>query len=407
MTSKIRFGFPSLRVLKNRDFSTLWFGNLLSNIGTWMQQVAEPWLVLSLSNSPILLGVDSFLTDAPIWLLILWGGVLADRRDRKKLILWLQGLQTLCPLLIVLLLLIGKIQVGIVILLSFVVGVTDALSGPAIQSLIPSVVPRGDIGDAIALNSAQFNLSRVLGPFFAGVVMASLGAIGCFGVNVLSYIPFLLAIFLVRLPKRDPVPAEGDSLAEVARSVADRPELRMLLLTVVGTSVLVAPVVTFLPVLVRDVFHRGAAGFGGALSFFGFGGLMGAAVVLYARDNPSRRKVSSWAAAAIGGLLIAVALSPSFELAILCVLLIGMGMVASNTAANSLLQSSIESRFRGRISSLYTLGMRGGMPLGNLITGGVVSHFGVRRALLANGILALAFQASLLAVPSRKRGGTR
>jgi MFS family permease len=167
-----------------------------------MQQVAEPWLVLRLSNSPFLLGLDSFMTDAPVWLLILAGGILADRRDRRTTALFFHSIQAFCPVLLVALLAAGRVQVWMVIALSLVVGVTDAVSGPSINALVPSSVPEEDVPSAVALNSAQVNLSRVLGPFFAGVVRATLGPIVCFALNASSYAPCLLAIYLLRIPSR-------------------------------------------------------------------------------------------------------------------------------------------------------------------------------------------------------------
>jgi len=244
-----------------------------------MQQVAEPWLVLRLSNSAFLLGLDSFMTDAPIWLLILAGGIIADRRDRRRTALLFQSIQVVCPILIVVLLATGRIQVWMIIALSLVVGITDALSGPSINALVPSLVPEEDVPSAVALNSAQFNLSRVLGPFFAGVVMATLGPIVCFALNASSFAPYLLAIYLLRVPSRPSVPIRAGaratsarrSLLEVVAVVAKKRRMREALLTVITTSLFCMPVVTFIPVLVRDAFHLGSKEFGGALSVFGFG----------------------------------------------------------------------------------------------------------------------------------------
>jgi MFS family permease len=269
-----------------------------------MQNVAEPWLVLRLSNSPFLLGLDSFMTDAPVWLLILVGGLLADRRDRRRTALLFQGIQVVCPLLIVALLVTGRIHVWIVIALSLVVGITDALSGPSINALVPSSVPEDDVPSAVALNSAQFNLSRVLGPFFAGAIMATLGPVVCFALNASSYAPYLLAIYLLRIPspptrKREPGSRReraSRSLLEALRAVAKRRRLRSALLTVMITSVFGMPLVTFMPVLVRDAFHLGSTEFGGALSVFGFGGLVGAAIVLPLKTNRHRQILSRMAA---------------------------------------------------------------------------------------------------------------
>ena len=369
-----------------------------------MQQVAEPWLVLRLSNSPFLLGLDSFMTDAPVWLLILVGGLLADRRDRRHTALFFQGIQVVCPILIVVLLATGRIQVWMVIALSLVVGVTDALSGPSINALVPSSVPEDDVASAVALNSAQFNLSRVLGPFFAGVAMATVGPIVCFALNASSYAPYLLAIYLLRIPsppRRRPEAGPRReraraSLLEAFGTIAKRRRLRGAFLTVILTSVFCMPMVTFMPVLVRDAFHLGSGEFGGALSVFGFGGLIGAAVVLPLKTNRHRQILSNLAALGLSALVVAMALDRIFGVLLALVFVAGVLMVASNTAANSILQSSIDGRIRGRVSSMYTLALRGGAPLGNLASGLATSHWGIRRALVVNGLLALACHAALI-----------
>ena len=369
-----------------------------------MQQVAEPWLVLRLSNSPFLLGLDSFMGDAPFWLLILAGGVIADRRDRRRTALIFQAIQAICPILIVVLLATGRIEVWMVIVLSLIVGVTDALSGPSINALVPSSVPEEDVASAVALNSAQFNLSRVLGPFFAGAVMATLGPIVCFALNASSYAPYLLAIYLLRIPPLPSVRGRAEprttiarrSLVEVVAAVAKKRRLRRALLTVFLTSLFSMPTITFLPVLVRDGFHLGSAEFGGALSVFGFGGLVGTAAVLPLKTNRRRQVLSNLAALGLSALIVGTALGRQFGVELALLFVIGAAMVASNTAANSILQSSIDARIRGRVSSLYTLALRGGAPIGNLATGIAVAHFGVRTALLANGIFGFACHAALI-----------
>jgi MFS family permease len=397
-------GAGPLRALRSRNFAILWFGNLLSNTGSWMQNVAEPWLVLRLSDSPFLLGLDSFMGDAPVWGLILIGGLLADRRDRRRTALLFQGIQVVCPLLIVMLLLTGRIRVWMIIVLSLVVGVTDALSGPAINALVPSSVPESDVPSAVALNSAQFNLSRVLGPLLAGVIMATVGPVACFALNATSYAPYLLAIYSLRLPALPRAPhAAGSrrtraraSLLEALETIVRKKRLRRAFLTILVTSVFSMPMISFMPVLVRDAFHLGSSEFGGALSVFGVGGLVGAGTVLLLKTNRQRQILSSLAALTLGALLVAIALDRAFALLLVLVFVAGATMVASNTAANSILQSSIDSRLRGRVSSMYTLAMRGGAPLGSLATGIVATHWGVRLALLVNGSLALACHAALI-----------
>ena len=376
-----------------------------------MQQVAEPWLVLRLSNSPFLLGLDSFVGDAPIWALTLVGGLIADRRDRRKTALFFQGIQVVCPILIVVLLATGRIQVWMVIALSLVVGITDALSGPSLNALVPSSVPEDDVASAVALNSAQFNLSRVLGPFFAGAIMATLGPLVCFALNATSYVPYLLAIYLLRIPSQPAQERQTGSRRERARAslleafgaIAKKRRLRRAFLTVTLTSVFCMPLITFMPVLVRDAFHLGGTEFGGALSVFGFGGLIGAALVVPLKTNRRRQILSNLAALGLSVLVVGLALNRIFAVLLVLVFLAGGLMVASNTSANSILQSSIDGRIRGRVSSMYTLAIRGSAPLGSLATGIVTSYWGVRTAFLINGSLALVCHAALIRRARRAR----
>ncbi len=193
----------SIALLGQRRFGTFWFSSLLANIGTWAQQVAQPWLLLSLGASPFLLGLDTFALSAPVLLLTVVGGGLADRADRRRTIAFFQSIQMLCPVLLVLLLITGTVQAWVVILLSLVVGVTDALSMPSFQSIVPSIVERDQIPSGIALNTTQLNLSRILGPALAGVLMASAGLAGAFAVSALSYVPFILVALWV-LPRTAP-----------------------------------------------------------------------------------------------------------------------------------------------------------------------------------------------------------
>jgi MFS family permease len=389
--------FEPLRLLGTRRFRAFWVGSLLSNIGTWMQNVAEPWLVLSLSGSSILLGLDAFALDAPVLLLTLAGGVLADRRDRRRTILFFQGIQFLCPLALVILLLVGRVEVWMIIALSLVVGITDALSMPAFQAIAPSMVAHDDVRSAVALNSAQFNLSRVLGPAFAGVVMASVGAIGCFSVNALSYLPFLATIAWV-VPRGlnghapEPVPDGRPWFADL-REISARKDLRRALLTVLTTSFFCGPLLAFLPVLVRDVFHADVAHFGGALSAFGVGGLLGAILSLLVVKRVAPARFSSALGALYGLVVIAVALNGTLLTFGVLLVLGGAAMTASNTMANALLQDAAEERIRGQATSLYMLALRGGLSIGNLVAGFAVNAFGVKEALLVNGSLAVAAHA--------------
>jgi predicted MFS family arabinose efflux permease len=386
----------SLSLLLTRRFGTFWFASLLSNIGTWAQQVAQPWLLLSLGASPFLIGLDAFALGAPVWLLTLVGGILADRSDRRRIITSFQSAQMLCPVLLVVLLLTGAVQPWMVIAISLVVGVTDALSMPSFQSIVPSIVERDQIATGLALNSTQFNLSRVLGPALGGVLITTVGAVGCFALNAASYIPFLLVAIWI-LPKRGTAPAGGDMFDRHhpfagVRDIARDPGLRGALLTVLAGSSLCGPLITFCPMLIRDVFHSDVGQFSIAMAAFGAGGMLGAISLLFVDAGRDRGPLAMCFAASYGVIVIAAALDPWLWALPAILVLAGIAMTIANTSANSLLQGTAPAHLRGQTVSLYMLALRGGVSVGSLLTGVAVHLLGVREALLLDGVLALAAQ---------------
>ena len=389
----------SLQLLSTRRFGTFWFASLLSSIGTWAQQVAEPWLLLTLGASSFVIGLDSFAMNAPVLLLTLVGGMLADRSDRRRVILLFQSIQMLCPVAIVVLLLAGRIEAWMILALSLVVGITDALSMPSFQSIVPSIVAPEQIGRALALNSTQFNLSRILGPAIAGALMSSVGVIACFVVSAASYIPFV-GVALWILPRRaargaSPASEPRRPLFAGVRDVLQQRAVRGALLNVLVSSVLCAPLITFVPVLVRDVFQGGAAHFSMAVAAFGVGGLIGAAGLLGVAPGIDQRRLASGFAIGFAVVLVLISLS-SWSLGLPPLLVLaGASMTISNTAANSVLQTSTHPRLLGQAVSLYMLALRGGISLGALITGASVTLFGVQQALFINGLLAVVAQTLL------------
>ncbi len=389
----------SIGLLATRRFGTFVIASLLSNMGTWAQQVAEPWLLLSIGASSLLLGLDSFAASAPVFLLTLLGGVMADRGDRRRIITLFQSIQMLCPIVLVALLLRGGVLPWMVIGLSLVVGVTDALSMPSFQSIVPSIVQRQQIPAALALSSTQFNLSRILGPALAGVVMASVGAIGCFVLNAVSFIPFIgVAIWI--LPRRGQPPAARDRfdrrhLFAGARSVARDPSLRGALLTVLVSSIFCGPLITFAPILVKQAMHREVGDFSLAVTAFGLGGLAGAIVLLSVDPRRDRRILCSLAAVTYATVLVLTAFDPWFWGLPVLLVFAGLAMTISNTSANTHIQSMASAALRGQTVSFYMLAMRGGIALGSLLTGSAISVFGLRETLFVDGTLALILQLAI------------
>ncbi len=391
----------SIALLLTRRFGTFWFASLLANIGTWAQQVAQPWLLLSLGGSPLLLGLDAFASGGPVLLLTFVGGTLADRADRRSVIALFQGIQMLCPVLIVVLLAIGGIRPWIVIAMSLVVGATDALSMPSFQTIVASIVERDRLPAALGLNATQFNLSRILGPAIAGALMASVGAMGAYSVSALSYIPFILVAIWI-LPRSIGGPRDGSLLdrhaaLDALRQVARLPALRGALLTVFVTSLLCSPLLTFCPVLVRDAFAGDVTHFSVAVAAFGVGGLLAATGLLAVGPLRDRRPLVSGFAIVFAAVLIVVALDPLAWALPVLFMLAGVAMTAGNVSANACLQVAAPLELRGRSVSLYMIAMRGGLSLGALATGASVHAFGIRPALLLNGALALVLQIAVAA----------
>lgn len=389
----------SVRLLCTKRFGTFWFASLLANIGTWAQQVAQPWLLLTLGASSFLVGLDAFALGAPVLLLTLVGGVLADHADRRRIIAVFQSIQMLCPVVLVALLLAGILRPWEVIVISLVVGITDALSMPSFQTIVPSIVERQQLSAGLALNSMQFNLSRILGPSLAGVLMASVGAIACFMVSAASYAPFIFVALWILPHGRITRPAGEKTGARHPfsgiREITRHPDLRGALLTVVVTSLLCGPLITFIPVLVKDVFHGDVRHYSMAAATFGAGGLLGAAALLFVDASQDLRRWNTWFARGFGVVLVAAALNPWLWAVPVLTMLAGATMTLSNTLANSRLQFSVAAHFRGQTSSLFMLAMRGGLALGSLLTGLSASLVGVRYALLINGLLAVLMHAAI------------
>lgn len=386
------------RLLRTKRYGVFWLASLLSNLGTWMQSVAEPWLVLSISGSSFLLGLDAFALNAPFWILTLLGGVLADRKDRSLIIYFFQGIQMLCPVLIVVLVATGWVKVWMIIAVSLIVGITDALSMPAFSSLIPSIVSRTDLKPALALNSIQFNLSRVLGPAIAGVVMLKYGFLWCFGANAVSYVPFFLSVYWLYPRTGSPLPKPSDehnlrSTIGGLKAIMGGQKTGWTLFSVLVTSFFCGPLITFSPVIVKTVLHADVGQFGGVLTAFGVGGMLGPLLILLTMERVDPMKMSLSAALVYG--LFIVAVSQIGSIWQFAILLVGSGflLTVANTCANTFLQSQANNQNRGQTASLYMLALRGGLSLGNLATGTLISFSSVHVAFIVNGLFAIVVQA--------------
>ncbi len=372
--------------LRHRDFRLLWSGSLVSSVGTWMQKVAQGWLVLTLTGSPFWLGVDAFLGDAPFLAFSLFGGVLADRAERRRILLVSQLVQMSCALSLMALLLAGRVTLGSILALSFVAGLAQTFGAPAFQALFPTLVPAEEIPKAIALNSIQFNLARVVGPAIAGLAFDRLGAAGCMGLNGLSFLAVVVA--LSAMPRQ---PAAGggeasvlDGLKEGLAVVWTRPALRGLVALAFLGSLCSIPLVTFLPVFAKEVFRGGAGRYSALLAAFGCGAVLGGLVVAATASRMRRRGlIGALGLLSYGVLTAAFGLSRSPVLSFAFLVAAGACLMVVFSSFMTLVQTSVGDALRGRVVSIYGLAFRGGMPLGNLAAGAAAAVAGAPAVLVA------------------------
>ena len=381
----------TFRAFTYRDYRLLWAGAFTSSVGTWMQEVAQNWLILTMTGSAFLLGLDAFLGDAPFLVFSLFGGVLADRMDRRRILLTSQIVQLSSAFLLAGLIWGNAIHVWIILTLSFVVGFAQSFGGPAYQALVPTLVDQKDLGNAVALNSIQFNLARVIGPVLAGIAFYKLGAAACFGLNGLSFLAVIAALLALKRGALEKSAAKPErvmeSLKAGLRAAWDSRSLRgLIVLSFVG-SFCAMPLVTFLPVFAREVFHKDAKGYSGLLAAFGIGAVLGAIAVAWFGHVRRKGIVAVAMQVTFGALMVAFALSRDLVLSYAVLFLAGASLMIVFAMFMTLVQSNVEDRLRGRIVSVYSLAFRGAMPLGNLVAGFLATSLTAPRVLVLDGLV--------------------
>lgn len=388
------------KAFQYRDFRLMWLGACTSSIGTWMQVLAQNWLVLELSKSPFMLGLDAFLGQIPIFLFSLVGGVVADRRDRRHLLIMSQFVQLSCAFTLTFLLATGMVRVYHILFLSFVVGLAQAFGGPAYQAMIPRLVKGEDLQNAIALNSIQFNLARVIGPVIGGIVMTKFGAAWCFALNGVSYIAVIITLLL--LHERF-VPAEKrqsmlDSMKEGIQFIRQQGAMESLIFIAFFMTALGVPLINFLPVFAKDVFKAGADSYSVLLAVSGLGSVAGALFVAAIGNVKQKGKVALMLLIVLGALIVAFSLSRSFYLSCFILFIAGAALMSCFTMISSLVQLIVTDEMRGRVMSVYNVAFRGGMPFGSLASGELITIFSAPIVIGANGVLLAALGAWFLLV---------
>jgi MFS family permease len=377
--------------LTHRNFRLLWLGALTSSIGTWMQKVAQAWLIVTLtgSSSAFYLGLDSFAGEVPILLFTMIGGVVADRRDRRHMMLLSQVVQMIVAFVLAGLILSEVIQIWMVIALSFISGCAQAFGGPAYQSLIPTLVGKEHLPNAVALNSIQFNLARVIGPIVAGVALATLGMVACFGLNGISFL-FVIAAILALRDVHVPPTATESLVAQMKgglRYVRHSYNLKAVMALGFTGAFLGLPLLTFLPVIVKDVFQQDVGFYSRLMTFSGAGAVTGALVVAYIGKHRHIGRLMLIFLGLFGAAMAAFSLSrvPAVSAAILFIA--GALLVMCFSLTTSLAQLLAPPELRGRVVSIYMVAFRGGSPLGGLASGWLVTQVGsAPKVLMVNGI---------------------
>jgi MFS family permease len=391
------------KAFQYRDFRLMWIGACTSSIGTWMQIAAQSWLVLKLSNSPFLLGLDAFLGGIPIFLFSLVGGVVADRIERRKVLLISQCVQMGAAFLLTALIALHLVRVWQILCLSFVSGFAQAFGGPAYQALIPMLVSKEDMPNAIALQSIQFNVARVIGPALGGIALTQLGEKWCFGLNGLSF--FAPIISLVMLKTRFyPQKTSESILAGMKQGFGfirgQRAMVSLMVLAFCMTA-LGVPMMTFLPVFAKDIFHQGPGMFTLFLSISGIGSIVGALTVAALGNVHHKGRIALIMLICLGGGICGFALSASVWLSCFMLFVSGASLIAVFALVNSLVQLITTNEMRGRVMSIYNFAFRGGMPMGNLLTGWLVPLFSAPTVLAVNGLVLMAVAVYFLTVQRR------
>ena len=383
-----RYGFGALA---HRNFRLFFIGQGISLVGTWMQNVGEGWLILTLTNSPFYVGLTAALSSLGVLLFSLYAGVIADRVDKRRFIIFMQLAFMLEAFAVSILVWTGVVAVWQVLLLATILGIASAFDIPMRQSFVVEMVGKDDLMNAIALNSSLFNGARVIGPAIAGFLIGAVGIAWCYFLNGVSYIAVIAGLLLMRLPPRAP-PARAASawtgFREVLAYLRDDRRLRVLMILTAVISVFGFPYIAMMPVFARDVLHRGATGYGALTSSIGIGAVIGAlGIALASARIRARGRLMLAGGTAFGILLILFSVSRVLGLSMALLALTGCAMIVNNSLTNTLIQTTAPDHLRGRVMGFYSFVFVGMAPFGAFLFGLVAEHVGAPATLAAGGVI--------------------
>jgi MFS family permease len=382
-----------LRSLDHRNFRLFFAGQLISLTGTWMQSIAQAWLVYRLTDSALLLGLTGFLGQIPVFLFAPFGGALADKGNRRRILICTQAASMLLASVLAWLSLSGQIQVSHILLLAALLGMVNAIDIPTRQSFIVDLVGREDLMNAIALNSSMFNAARIVGPAVAGLTVATVGEGWCFFANAVSYVAVIASLALIRTPQKTQAPLPGSVFASIVEgfSFVRRTKPVRALLALLGlVSIVGMPYAVLMPIFADRILQGGASGLGLLMGASGIGALIGA-LMLAARQG--LRGLGGWVAFSCAGFgigLILFSFSRWFWLSAALLVPIGFFMMVQMASSNTLIQSMVPDRLRGRVMAVYSMMFMGMAPFGALLAGALADGLGAPAALALGGALCVA-----------------
>ena len=381
------------RALRHRNFRLFFGGQSISLIGTWMTRVATSWLVYRLTKSPLMLGTVGFAGQIPTFLLAPLAGVIVDRIDRRSVLVWTQAISMLQSLALAILTLTHHINIAEVLALSVVQGVVNAFDMPGRQSfMIEMVEDRADLSNAIAINSSMVHLARLVGPAIAGLLIAATNEGWCFALDGASYIAVIFSLLMMRVRSAAPAKTSAsmlDQLREGWSYVATFSPVRTILLLVALLGLMGWPYMVLMPVFAVQVLHGGPHTLGFLMGAVGVGSLFSALLLVVRRSVRGLTGVIPVAAGVLGTGLILFGLSHALWLSMLTMLLTGFGMMRGLTASNTIIQTLVDEKMRGRVMSFYTMAFVGTAPLGSLLAGGLAHSIGAPRTVIFSGAMCL------------------
>ena len=379
------------RALRHRNFQLFFSGQLISLIGTWMQSVAQSWLVYRLTGSALLLGSVGFASQIPVFLFAPLGGIAADRFNRRTIVICTQNASMVLAFILAGLTLYNKIQVWQIFLLAGLLGVVNAFDIPGRQSFLVDMVGKEDLMNAIALNSSMFNGARVIGPAIAGILVAKIGEGWCFFANAVSYIAVIIGLLMMRVSS--PVRAVGASpfehMMEGFRFVNRTAPIRALLLLLGLVSLVGMPYVVLMPIFADQILHGGARGLGILMGATGVGALLGALTLAFRQGVKGLGRWVAWCCAGFGLSLMVFALSRNFWLSVILLLPVGYTMMLQMACSNTLIQVMVPDALRGRVMAVYSMMFMGMAPIGALLGGAIAERMGAPVTVAIGGLASL------------------